>query len=102
MELRLHQEEVMGWTLIKNLTGEDKSSKATGGFAWAQCISELPSEGSLLDLDNCLQRSLDTFRQMPLPIKHSVARSFTPQQLLSESEKRSKYVSDDSPTPPYR
>lgn len=79
--------------------GEDKSPEPSKGGAWR--ISELPSEGALLDLDNCLQRSLDTSRQMPLPIKHSVACSFTPQQLLSNCEKRSKYVSDDSRTPPH-
>lgn len=81
---------------------EDKSPEPVGVFAWVWRISELPSEGALLDLDNCLQRSLDTSRQMALPIKHSVAGSFTPQQLLSDGEKRSKYVSDDSLTPPHR
>lgn len=73
-----------------------------GGCLHELWVLELPCEGALLDLDNCLQRSLDTCRQMPLPIKHSVVCSFTPQQLLSNSEKRSKYVSDDSPAPPHR
>lgn len=61
-----------------------------GGCLHELCVLELPCEGALLDLDNCLQRSLDTSRQMPLPIKHSVVCSFTPQQLLSNSEKRGK------------
>lgn len=60
--------------------GGDKSPSPGGRWreeeGWR--ISELPGVGALLDLDNCLQRSLDTSRQMPLPIKHSVARSFTP------------------------
>lgn len=91
----------VGWTLTLKLTQKTKaSSPGEGGFAWARRISKQPSKGALLDLGNCLQRSPDTSRQMPLPIKHSVACSFTPQQLLSDSKKRSKYVSDDSPTPP--
>lgn len=88
MEPRLHQEEVTGRTLIKNLTGEDKGSGPQGVLHGFSVLAKLPGEGALLDLDNCLRRSLDTFRQTPLPIKHSAARSFTPQQLLSESRKK--------------
>lgn len=99
-ELWLQRREVVCWTLTQK-TGKTKAQSPGGGFAWAWRIIGLPSEGALLDLDNCLQRSLDTSTQMPLPIKHSVACSFTPQQLLSNSQNRSKYVSDDSRTPPH-
>lgn len=98
-ELWLQRGEVVCWTLTQKLTGKTKGPSPEGGSHELWRISGLPSEGALLDLDDCLQRSLDTSTQMPLPIKHSVARSFTPQQLLSDSEKRSKYVSDDSRTP---
>lgn len=98
--LWLQRGEVLGWTLTQNLTGKTKAQCSVGGVAWAERISGLPTEGALLYLDNCLQRSLDTSTQMPLPIKHSVACSFSPQQLLSDKgEKRNKYVCDDSRTP---
>lgn len=80
MELWLQPGELVYWTLTPKNRGGDKSPSAGGRWreeeGWR--ISELPGVGALLDLDNCLQRSLDTSRQMPLPIKHSVARSFTP------------------------
>lgn len=43
-------------------------------------------EGALLDLDDCLQRSLDASRQTPLPIKHSAASSFTPAAAVRQQQ----------------
>lgn len=43
-------------------------------------------EGALLDLDDCLQRSLDAYRQTPLPIKHSAASSFTPAAAVRQEQ----------------
>lgn len=105
-ELRLQRGKAACWTLVQHQPGTQKPPSLGVGGGGGGCllelwVLELPCEGALLDLDNCLQRSLDTSRQMPLPIKHSVVCSFTPQQLLSNSEKRSKYVSDDSPAPPH-
>lgn len=52
-----------------------------GGLHGSSC------EGVLLDLDDCLQKSLDASRQTPLPFKHSGASSFTPAAAVRQGKK---------------
>ncbi|CAB1448611.1 unnamed protein product [Pleuronectes platessa] len=39
-----------------------------------------------------VEKSLDTYRQMPLPIRHSAGDSFTPRQLLAENAEKETNV----------
>lgn len=49
-------------------------------------------EGALLDLDDCLHRSLDAPGQTPLPIKHSAARSFTPAAAVRQERGANRFL----------
>lgn len=56
-------------------------ARVGGGLHGSSC------EGVLLDLDDCLQKSLDASRQTPLPFKHSGASSFTPAAAVRQRKK---------------
>lgn len=64
-----------------NKKRDHKSLEARGGVHGSSC------EGVLLDLDDCLQKSLDASRQTPLPFKHSGASSFTPAAAVRQGKK---------------
>lgn len=64
-----------------------KDHKSLGAQRGGGCLHGSSCEGVLLDLDNCLQKSLDASRQTPLPFKHSGASSFTPAAAVRQRKK---------------
>lgn len=61
-----------------------------GGLLGSSC------EGVLLDLDDCLQKSLDASRQTPLPFKHSGASSFTPAAAVRQKKGANMFLMSSS------
>lgn len=74
----------MKWRVVQIRSGTTKAlepGEKGGGVHGSSC------EGVLLDLDDCLQKSLDASRQTPLPFKHSAASSFTPAAAVRQGKK---------------
>lgn len=79
----LQQREAVKWRVVQIRSGDHKSLGAWGGGG----LHGSSCEGVLLDLDDCLQKSLDASRQTPLPFKHSGASSFTPAAAVRQGKK---------------
>lgn len=60
--MALQRAEVEDLTLAQKLTGKTKAPSPGGARKNLARISELPSEGALLDLHYCLQTSPDTLQ----------------------------------------
>lgn len=89
----LQQREAVKWRGVQIRSGATKAleeDKEGGGLLGSSC------EGVLLDLDDCLQKSLDASRQTPLPFKHSGASSFTPAAAVRQKKGANMFLMSSS------